>query len=235
MEESSAPASGEGSPGALTKARVSREAARHRQAWMQSDEFPVGMVRALGRPRSRRILGWLCRLCGVLALGWLLVHLAATTLIQARANSSVPVTRVCQSQVRNIATGLEMWAEDHHGRYPSRLQQLVPDYLYRIPRCPAAGRDTYSPGYQVTSSPARFTVVCFGHNHAADDVFPNNPSYDSQTGVEVHYQRPGFYRSAGSAPYLWAGLLLGSVMAVVLGLAALVARRRRRGLTRAAP
>jgi len=235
MEESPVPAPGDGKPGPLTKARVGREVARHRQAWMRSDEFPVGMVRALGRPRSRRALRFLLQLFGVLAASWLLVHLAAVHLVRARANSPVPNARLCASQIKNIAVGLGMWAEDHHGRYPDRLQQLVPDYLRRIPECPAAGRDTYSSGYQVSASPARCTVVCVGHHHAAEDLPPNQPGYDSQTGLEVHYERPGYYRSARSEVYLWAGLILGAVLAVGTGLSALVARWRGRGRARARP
>jgi len=61
----------------------------------------------------------------------------------------------CKSNLKNIATALEMYATDNRGRYPTGLDQLLQPptpYLKQIPTCPAAGRSTYG-DYQMTYNP----------------------------------------------------------------------------------
>ncbi len=53
----------------------------------------------------------------------------------------------CKSNLKNFGTALEMYAYDHAGRYPSSATQLTPNYLKTLPKCPTAGRDTYSSTY----------------------------------------------------------------------------------------
>ena len=45
----------------------------------------------------------------------------------------------CHSNLRNIYWGLYMYARDHDGHYPDRLEALSPDYLTdgKVMRCPA--------------------------------------------------------------------------------------------------
>ena len=38
-----------------------------------------------------------------------------------------------RNKLKNVATALEMWAVDHQGQYPERLDQLVGSYLRTIP------------------------------------------------------------------------------------------------------
>lgn len=45
------------------------------------------------------------------------------------------VSTACGSTVRNISTGVEMYAADHDGQFPPDLQALVPDYLVYLPEC----------------------------------------------------------------------------------------------------
>jgi hypothetical protein len=87
----------------------------------------------------------------------------------------------CKSNLKNIATGLEMWASDHQGKYPERLSQLTPDYLKTLPTCPAAGQDTYSAHYK--RRPAGFSVYCWGHHHKDMRVQRNRPAYNSEQGL----------------------------------------------------
>ena len=88
----------------------------------------------------------------------------------------------CKSNLKNLATGLEMWASDHRGAYPSDLNQLVGEnYLQNIPTCPAARRDTYSRTYRRKGS--GFELSCGGcHHHDANLHQPDYPRYDSQEG-----------------------------------------------------
>lgn len=89
----------------------------------------------------------------------------------------------CQSNLKNIATSLEMWASDHAGRYPERLSQLTPDYSVKIPECPASGADTYSAHYKFGRKPDRFSVYCWGHHHKEAAVPVNRPAYNSDIGL----------------------------------------------------
>ena len=92
----------------------------------------------------------------------------------------------CISNTRNLGTALEMYSTDWSGLYPPSLAQLTPNYLKIIPNCPAAGKDTYSASYQVTTAPDAFTVFCQGTNH----VQANYPEYSSVQGViDPDYQR----------------------------------------------
>ncbi|MBI3926510.1 MAG: hypothetical protein HY319_13295 [Armatimonadetes bacterium] len=90
----------------------------------------------------------------------------------------------CQSNVKNVATGLEMWSTDNEGRYPGSLAQLVPDYLRAIPTCPSAGTDSYSPTYRSSTDPDVFTVLCQGAHHTDAGAPENYPEYSSVTGIK---------------------------------------------------
>ncbi|MHB2017749.1 MAG: DUF3352 domain-containing protein, partial [Candidatus Xenobia bacterium] len=89
-------------------------------------------------------------------------------------------TRVCESNLKNLDTALEMYATDHQGHYPESLSALVPQYLTSLPVCPAAGRDTYTATYQVTHHPEGFSVACGGDNHHRGQNFP---AYSSSLGL----------------------------------------------------
>ena len=77
----------------------------------------------------------------------------------------------CGSNLKNIATALEMHWSDHEN-YPSTLQALTPDYLKTIPACPVSGS---SEGYEKSFklSGASFEVFCSGSHHK----IPNHPRY----------------------------------------------------------
>lgn len=88
----------------------------------------------------------------------------------------------CRNNLKNISTGLEMYSTDNSGKYPRILSAVSPQFLPRIPSCPAAERDTYSAGY--TSGPIitawhsieeGYTVLCRGRNHTASQLPENQP------------------------------------------------------------
>lgn len=90
----------------------------------------------------------------------------------------------CKSNLKNIATALEMYATDSSGSLPHELGRLTPNYLKTIPTCPVARGDTYSTGYeQVAGTPALFTVTCRGSQHVDAGVAVDRPYYNSKTGV----------------------------------------------------
>ena len=89
----------------------------------------------------------------------------------------------CCSNLKNIGTALEMYSTDYSGRYPVKLQQLVPEYLRSIPICPAAGKDTYSESYQMSKDGKSYSFCCKGHFHKSEGAPKDDPSYNSKTGL----------------------------------------------------
>ncbi len=68
----------------------------------------------------------------------------------------------CNSQLKTLATCLEMYAADHSGRYPKELHDLTPNYLHHLPHCPGQGAYTY----EMHAKPDTFTVRCSTRNHS---------------------------------------------------------------------
>ena len=71
---------------------------------------------------------------------------------------------ICQSNLKNLATALEMYSSDNGGCYPVRLSELVSSrHLEALPVCPEAGFCNYL--YEVSDHPDEFTVGCRGRYH----------------------------------------------------------------------
>jgi hypothetical protein len=103
--------------------------------------------------------------------------------VRCRCGSMVST---CNSNLRNISTALEMYAEDHCGQFPCGLSSLNPTYLKAQATCPASG-DTY--GYWVgggasKQNPLRYYVYCKGDSHQLHGVKADHPAYDSTTGLD---------------------------------------------------
>ena len=88
----------------------------------------------------------------------------------------------CTLQLKNLGIAVELYAADHKGQVPTRLDALLPDYLKVMPTCPSAHRDTYTPTYH-TSGPGQYQFCCGGHFHAASGVAANQPGYNSRDGL----------------------------------------------------
>jgi prepilin-type N-terminal cleavage/methylation domain-containing protein len=90
----------------------------------------------------------------------------------------------CQSNLRNIATGIQVYSNDQHDhKYPESIQSLVPQYLGKIPNCPAAGMDTYSESYTFDSKTRNFTIFCKGSHHTELDMSADEPWFNLQQGL----------------------------------------------------
>lgn len=113
--------------------------------------------------------------------------------LRARARGQLTA---CKSNLKNLATALEMYASDHKGRYPEQLQGLEGNqYLKSIPTCPAAGQDTYRTTYSKAVIPPfqgeYYSLYCQGNHHARSfSGFPgdprNFPQYHSREGLIDH-------------------------------------------------
>ena len=97
----------------------------------------------------------------------------------------------CKSNLKNMATALELYASDFGGRYPPRLEQLSKgSYLKQIPTCPAAGEMTYT-NYHASQNPDDYHLACSGDNHAKAYTGYSAPSYgyprySADTGLLDH-------------------------------------------------
>lgn len=104
----------------------------------------------------------------------------------------------CKSNLKILATAIEMYTSDNMGRSPLDLvkgpgsgpttplrlpQAVVPKYLTVIPTCRAAGTDTYTGSAWGACGPDAYTIVCGGHHHAGAGQGENYPQYTSFQGL----------------------------------------------------
>ena len=93
----------------------------------------------------------------------------------------------CKSNLKNIATALEMWQSDHDEQCPENLSDITSGpyggYLKTIPTCPAAREDTYSASYKRSADGKGFEVYCSGEHHRILGVPKDKPGYDSVRGL----------------------------------------------------
>jgi prepilin-type N-terminal cleavage/methylation domain-containing protein len=130
--------------------------------------------------RSRRRAFTLVELMVVIAIIAVLAAILVPNFVRARWQGQMTA---CISNLKNVATGLEMYSTDNNFRYPSTLSVLVPNYLKAVPSCPSAGADTYTAGYASVSNPDTYTIVCSGNNHPGLGQDVNYPQYSSLSGL----------------------------------------------------
>ena len=88
--------------------------------------------------------------------------------------------RHCKKGMEKIAFGLRDYSNNHSGRYPDHILWLVPRFLDRIPLNPAAGEDTFSPGYQLNDNKERYTIVSQGAYFTSLGINEGFPQYSSK-------------------------------------------------------
>jgi prepilin-type N-terminal cleavage/methylation domain-containing protein len=90
----------------------------------------------------------------------------------------------CVSNLKSLATAIQLYSIDSSGENPPSLSLLVPDFIRRMPLCPAAGQqETYSGGYVFSDVEETFTVSCRGRFHAASGLAEDQPFYSSRSGI----------------------------------------------------
>lgn len=104
----------------------------------------------------------LIEILAVLAFLALLAAIIVPNFIKVKPRG---VSTACKSNLKNIATALEMFSTDNKGAYPPQLAGLTPNYLKMIPNCPSANFDTYSSSFQSHVTPlAKPKIVCPGYH-----------------------------------------------------------------------
>jgi len=85
----------------------------------------------------------------------------------------------CQSNLKNIATVLELYAGDNEGFYPPDLNCLKDKYIRKLPNCPYSKRG-YS--YEFSNNPHNFTLWCsFPESHAHVNMVKDEGCYPQYT------------------------------------------------------
>ena len=125
----------------------------------------------------------------VIAIIAILAAILVPNFIRARAQGQLTA---CKSNLKNMATSLEMYSTDSAGHYPNQaagagLQKLTPNYLKIIPNCPSVQSDTYSASYTFATTPDAYTVQCSGTtwHTAAGIMTAQYPQYSSYSGLVV--------------------------------------------------
>lgn len=92
----------------------------------------------------------------VIAIIAILAAILIPNFIRARAQSQLAA---CESNLKNIATSLEMYSTDYNGNYPygstTADTVLTPNYMRTLPVCPI---DSLSYVYDATNIPAAYTI-----------------------------------------------------------------------------
>lgn len=123
-------------------------------------------------------------------LALLAILLVASAFIPSlfRTRASSRINR-CESNLKNIGTSFEMYAQDHHGKYPDSLDEIIPKYLQHPQVCPIAKRETYR-FYTGLSAPGNtemwkdyYYIECYGENHHIQGVEGNYPAYNGVVGL----------------------------------------------------
>lgn len=149
---------------------------------VESEEDPLNPPELGRRPRKPTNIP-------LLVLKWLAIILVPVAFVCkywvfSRPRSSSDLA-ACRSNLKNVATALEMYSTDNAGQYPEKLESLLPGkYLNALPTCPAAGRMTFT-DYQGIRSPDNFSLSCVGENHSRQyhKSAPNYPRYNGSVGL----------------------------------------------------
>jgi prepilin-type N-terminal cleavage/methylation domain-containing protein len=89
----------------------------------------------------------------------------------------------CKTNLRNLVSGIELYAMDNGSLPPPSLGTLVPTYVAALPVCPATGLDSYSPGYVSVNYPTNYTIMCAGTGHVGIYYRPDYPQYAFGQGI----------------------------------------------------
>jgi hypothetical protein len=99
--------------------------------------------------------------------------------LRSRASGCAPA---CPSNCKNIGTALGMYASDNKWHYPSKLSELTPCYMQRLPTCKNTCVDSYESTYTVNAKLDAYTFWCDCNRHKGLTK-GNYPQYSSEKGL----------------------------------------------------
>lgn len=136
-------------------------------------------------------------------------------------SSSITTDYICEGNLRNLASALEMYANDNSGRFPVLLSSLTPNYIRVIPYCPTAGVDTYSCGYM--GKEKDFFLCCIGKNHK--NLPENSPAYIHNQGLISG--RTNFNSGSIDEEEKKTGIMTGLILLGLLSLTSYIVYRKK--------
>lgn len=86
----------------------------------------------------------------------------------------------CSNNLKQVAAQLELFKADHES-YPGALTELLPQYLQKLPVCPAGGKYVY----RRHDDGEGYTLLCQGDAHRAAGLPSNRPTFDSVDGLNA--------------------------------------------------
>jgi competence protein ComGC len=138
-----------------------------------------GNIQEKEKTMKRRNHGFtLIELLIVIMIMSILFALMMPNFMRARASG---LLTSCQSNLKNMATSIEQYATDNAGRYPSVINDLLPNYIHALPDCPSC---KFGYDYIYRTVPDAYTVYCKTANaHGVMGVPDGFPQYDSANGL----------------------------------------------------
>lgn len=121
----------------------------------------------------------------ILSLCFLIIELIVLIpdLLKVEAD---PADSRCIDNIKRIQAALDWYAREHNGKYPRKLDQLIPRYLGKVPRCPQAGTDLhYIKSYRVSDDLSSYRFNCNCMRHPVTGLHMNYPRYSSEKGLIV--------------------------------------------------
>lgn len=91
----------------------------------------------------------------------------------------------CTENCEKIGIAIELYKDDHQGKFPDKIMKLYPKYMKEIPNCPAAGYDTYSDSYKTERDNELYSFYCKGTYHNTVGTPTDYPRYDSSSGLHI--------------------------------------------------
>jgi len=127
----------------------------------------------------------------VIAIIAILAAILVPNFLKARAQGQLAA---CESNLKNIATALEMYATDFSGDYPSLMSMLTSNltpaggsYMKAIPKCPSVTTAPYL--YTYITTPDNFTLNCGANSaHIATGTVSSSgawPQYTPGQGITL--------------------------------------------------
>ena len=125
----------------------------------------------MGRKSEKRTVAFVSGMAKFLVI--LFVFLVVREIVTPRRRSSSSPIIGCRSNLQNLGTGVEMYAQDY-GCYPTDLSQITPDYFKTLPECPEVMSMTYA--YRPVAKSKGVEFHCTTH--------PGGGSQDCKTKLE---------------------------------------------------
>lgn len=135
-------------------------------------------------PHRRRAGFTLIEITVVVLIIAVIAMLLLPNYVRARSRSRLTA---CETNLRNMASALEVYAADNDKKFPTDLTALTPACIQSVPTCPSAGSSQpYVSGFSSTVIPANYTLTCQGSYHFDLGLPADAPSFQYGSGLREY-------------------------------------------------